>query len=172
VSSGGEGRLIGFQLGDAGAALPLGIVREVTERPRVVRVPGTHPFVTGVVLHGGVALPVYDLQRFESLWSDPGRAGTARMEADRLIVCDWGEIGLGLLGGRVDLVVQGEEEPDGADREDAACGLSGDFVKRVLRVHGETMALLDTDRLFASLGVPAAAPGGRRETGEDDPAGG
>ena len=165
----GVDRLIGFQLGGAGAALPLAIVREVTERPRVVRVPGTHPFVSGVALRGGVALPVYDLRRFESLWSGRERSGPLgwSADADRLIVCDWGEIALGLLGGCVDLVEDGGEE-----EEEMRCGMSGDFVKRVLRVHGETIALLDTDRLFASLGVPAAEPRGRRETGEDDPAGG
>jgi len=171
VTGAGDGRLIGFHLGAAGAALPLGIVRQVTERPRVVRVPGTHPFVNGVALHDGVALPVYHLGRLAPLWSDPDRAGALRMDADRLIVCDWGETGLGLLGGRVDLVEEGHETPD-AGEGDARCGLSGDFVKRFLRVRGERIALLDIERLFASLGLPAAAPGGRRETGEDDPAGG
>jgi len=69
VSVRADDRLIGFHLDGAGAALPLALVREVTDRPRVVRVPGTHPFVSGVALRGGVALPVYDLRRFESLWS-------------------------------------------------------------------------------------------------------
>ena len=169
-----DDRLIGFHLGGAGAALPLAIVREVTERPRVVRVPGTHPFVSGVALRGGVALPVYDLRRFESLWSGREDAGSREgsADADRLIVCDWGEIALGLLGGCVDLVEDGGEGPGGEEREVLRCGMSGDFVKRVLRFHGEAIALLDTERLFASLGVPAAVPRGRRETGEDDPAGG
>jgi len=169
VSVRADDRLIGFHLGGAGAALPLALVREVTDRPRVVRVPGTHPFVSGVALRGGVALPVYDLRRFESLWSGRDRTGPLgwSADADRLIVCDWGEIPLGLLGAGVDLVVEGGEEEEGM-----RCVMSGDFVKRVLRVHGETIALLDTDRLFASLGVPAAEPRGRRETGEDDPAGG
>jgi len=175
VKGGEDGRLIGFHVGGAGAALPLAIVREVTERPRVVRVPGTHPFVSGVALHGGVALPVYDLRRFDSLWS--GRAETAaragRADSDRLIVCDWGEIALGLLGGGVDLVEDGREAPGGEETgEEGRCGMTGDFVKRLLRFHGEVIALLDTDRLFASLGVPAKAPRGRRETGENDPAGG
>jgi chemotaxis signal transduction protein len=174
VRVGADDRLIGFHLDGAGAALPLDIVREVTECPRVVRVPGTHPFVSGVALHGGMALPVYDLRRFESLWSNPEeaerRAGGA--EADRLIVCDWGEIALGVLGGRVDLVQGGGESGGEEGRQDMRCCMSGDFVKRVLRVHGEAIALLDTEKLFASLGVPAAEPRGRREAGEDNPAGG
>jgi chemotaxis signal transduction protein len=169
----GDDRLIGFHLDEAGAALPMGIVREVAERPRVVRVPGSHPFVIGVALHGGVALPVYDLRRFEPLWSDRKDAGACAgpAGADRLIVCDWGETGIGFLGARVDLVETRETRRD-EELEDHRCGMRGEFVKRVLRVRGETIALLDIDRLFPSLGVPVAEPPVRRMTGEDDPAGG
>jgi len=172
VSQEGDERLIGFHVDGAAAALPLAIVREVTDRPGVVRVPGTHPFVSGVALHGGVALPVYDLRRFALLW--PGRnpedPRTAPEVADRLIVCDWGEISLAFLGARVDLVEDRGESPDGEEPEGRPCRMGGDFVKRYLHFHGEAMALLDIDRLFSSLGVPAAEPPGRRETGEDNPA--
>jgi hypothetical protein len=87
-------------------------------------------------------------------------------------VCEWGEASLGLLGDEVDLVE--ETGPDAARREGegAPCGISDEYVKRVMRRNGEPIALLDTDRLFASLGVPAAEPRVRREAGEDDPAGG
>jgi purine-binding chemotaxis protein CheW len=174
VSEGADVRLIGFRVGTAGAALPLRIVREVTERPRVVRVPGSHSFVSGVALHGGVALPVYDLRRFDPLWSDPGSRTPAAdaVEAGHLIVCDWGEVALGLLGDRVDLVEEAGTEADPADGVETPCGMSDAYVKRVLRRGGEAIVLLDTDRLFASLGVPAAEPRGRRRAGEDDPAGG
>jgi chemotaxis signal transduction protein len=175
VSDLGAGRrLIGFRVGSAGAALPLGIVREVTERPRVVRVPGSHEFVCGVALHGGVALPVYDLQRFDSLWSGPRPAGSASTgtDAGHLIVCDWGEVALGVLGDRVDLVEETETDEGHEAGAATPCGMSEAYVKRVLRRDGETIVLLDTDRLFASLGVPAAEPRARRRDGEDDPAGG
>jgi chemotaxis signal transduction protein len=162
--------LIGFRVGNAGAALPLAIVREVTERPRVVRVPGSHAFVCGVALHGGVAVPVYDLGRFDPLWSGQ-RPAAPGGEAGHLIVCDWGEVVLGLLGDRVDLVE--EESGEGRDGGAAApCAMSDAYVKRVLRSDGEAIVLLDTDKLFASLGVPAATPRGRRKAVEDDPAGG
>ena len=156
-------RLIGFRVGGAGAALPLTLVREVTERPRVVRVPCTHSFVSGVTLHGGVALPVYDLGRFDPLWSAPPRAAAAgSAQAGHLIVCDWGEVALGLLGDRVDLVERTDPDERGEDAAAAPCGMSDAYVKRVLRRDGEAIVLLDTDRLFASLGVPAAEPRGRR----------
>jgi chemotaxis signal transduction protein len=167
-------RLIGFRVGEAGAALPMGIVREVTERPRVVRVPGSHEFVSGVALHGGVALAVYDLQRFEPLWSRPHAAAFAPPGADagHLIVCDWGEVTLGVLGDRVDLVEEAEADEGFAGNETAPYGMSEAYVKSVLRRDGEAIVLLDPDRLFASLGVPAAEPRARRRSGEDDPAGG
>jgi chemotaxis signal transduction protein len=174
VSDTGDTRLIGFRVGRAGAALPLRVVREVTERPRVVRVPGSHPFVSGVALHGGMALPVYDLGRFDPLWSRNGpqaRAGPDS-EAGHLIVCDWGEVSVGLLGERVDLVEEAGPADGPGEDEGTACEVSDGFVKRIVRRNGEAFALLDADRLFASLGVPAAEPRGRRETGEDDPAGG
>lgn len=165
------GRWIGFRLGGTGAALPLDLVREVTDRPPVVRVPGSRPFVAGVSLYARVALPVYDLRRFAGLWSTP--SGDAEpvdaAEADHLIVCDWGEARLGLLGGRVDIVPAADED---AGEEAGPCRLKTDYVRRVLRVRGEEIALLDADALFASLGVPRADPRGRREAGEDDPAGG
>ena len=174
MSDSADVRLIGFRVGSAGAALPLGIVREVTERPRVVRVPGSHAFVSGVALHGGVALPVYDLNRFDPLWSGqrplapPGPVA----EGGHLIVCDWGEVALGLLGDRVDLVEETGTDAGRADGAAAPCRVSDAYVKRVLHRDGETIVLLDTDRLFASLGVPAAEPRGRRKPGEDDRAGG
>jgi len=174
VSGAAGGRLIGFRIGSAGAALPLGIVREVAERPRVVRVPGSHPFVSGVALHGGVALPVYDLGRFDPLWSGrkaPAPSGRGA-ESGHLIVCDWGEVALGLLGDRVDLVEETESDTELGDAAGAPCGMSEVYVKRILRRDGEVIVLLDTDKLFASLGVPAAEPRGRRKLGEDDPAGG
>ena len=165
-------RLIGFRVGGVAAALPLGLVREVTERPSVVRVPGTHAFVSGVTLHGGMALPVYDLRRFDSLWSGGSRRAPSAEgpEIDRLIVCAWGEVALGLLGEGVDLL--DEVVPVGGPEDDETpCDLmSGEFVLRRLRGRGEAIALLDADRLFASLGVPATEPREGRGAGEDDPA--
>ena len=173
MSDTGGGWLISFRVGGAEAALPLGIVREVTARPLITRVPGSHPFVTGIALHGGVALPVYDLVRLAPLWSGPrlvpadGPAGNA----EHVIVCDWGEARLGLLGDRVDLLEAewSENAPDGA--QDSRCRMSAEYVSEVLRRGDEAIILLDPGRLFASLGVPAAEPPDAREGGsEDDPA--
>ena len=168
-----EQRFIGFRLGQAGVALPLEVVRLVAEHPRIVRVPGSHPFVKGVVLRDGVAVPAYDLRRFDPLWRTPvSRAPGGIEEAgDQLIVCEWGEAAVGLLGSRVDLM-RGPGSDAGEGKVDETCAMNAQYVTRVLRVSGETIALLDADRLFASMGVPAAEPRGRRQAGEDDSAGG
>ncbi len=165
--------LISFRVGGAEAALPLGIVREVTARPPITRVPGSHPFVAGIALHGGVALPVYDLVRFAPLWSGPRPAPAERpaAAAEHVIVCDWGEARLGLLGDGVDILEadRAVDTPGGA--QVSRCRLSAEYVTEIVLRDNEAVLLLDPERLFASLGVPAAVPTGAREGGgEDDPA--
>ena len=173
MSAAGRAWLISFRVGGAEAALPLGIVREVAARPAITRVPGSHSFVTGIALHGGVALPVYDLARFTPLWSGPRLvpAEGPMGQAEHVIVCDWGEARVGLLGDGVDLL---EAEHAGSAPDEARasrCGMSAEYVREILRRDGEAVLLLDPERLFASLGVPAAEPTGAREGGgEDDPA--
>lgn len=163
-----------FRVGGAEAALPLGVVREVVARPPLVRVPGSHSFVSGVALHGGVALPVYDLRQFGPFWSGPRPAPEGGLAApgEHLIVCDWGEARLALLGERVDLLEPDGTDPAGRAGPDRRCAVSREFVSDVVRRDDEPVVLLDPDRLFASLGVPAAGPpGAMEEAGEDDPAG-
>jgi two-component system chemotaxis response regulator CheV len=166
--------LISFRVGGAETALPLGVVREVVACPPVVRVPGSHAFVSGVALHGGVALPVYDLRRFSPFWSGPRPvpAAGATAQGEHLIVCDWGEARLGLLGDRIDLLEQEGSDPARPAAPGNRGAVNDEFVSDVLRRDDEWVVLLDPDRLFASLGVPAAGPPrAMEEAGEDDPAG-
>jgi len=173
VSAAGGAWLISFRVGGAEAALPLGIVREVAARPAITRVPGSHSFVTGIALHGGVALPVYDLVRFAPLWSGPRPVPAAgQMDAaEHVIVCDWGEARVGLLGDGVDLLEPGQAGNAPGEARAPRCGISAEYVREILRRNDESVLLLDPGRLFASLGVPAAESTGAREGGgEDDPA--
>ena len=157
-----SGRHLGFRFGGEGAAIPLAIVREVTTRPRVVRVPGARVHVRGVALYAGGALPIYDLRRLDDLWVGAARDDRAG-GGGHLIVCDWGEVSVGLLGDEVDLVTEGpEEEPR---PEAPACGLNERYVVRLIRGAGTPVPLLDVDRLFESLGVPAADPRAKEEIG-------
>jgi chemotaxis signal transduction protein len=158
VSGPGVSWLIRFQVGGAEAALPLGVVREVVERPPVVPVPGSHSFVSGVALLGGVALPVYDLRLFGPLWSAPSGNGRTSAPGEHLIVCDWGEARLGLLGDRVDLMEQAGRGTLPDQGPDGRWAVSREFVSDVVRRDEDSVILLDPGTLFASLGVPAAGP--------------
>ena len=174
MSGPGVSWLIRFQVGGAEAALPLGVVREVVERPPVVPVPGSHSFVSGVALLGGVALPVYDLRLFGPFWSapSPSRNGRTSAPGEHLIVCDWGEARLGLLGDRVDLMEQAGLGPLPDQGSEDRFAVNRDFVSHVVRRNEDSVILLDPGALFASLGVPAAGlPRAVEGPGEDDPAG-
>jgi chemotaxis signal transduction protein len=160
VSRPGVSWLIRFQVGGAEAALPLGVVREVVECPPVVPVPGSHTFVSGVALLGGVALPVYDLRLFGPFWSTPAPSRMERTEApgEHLIVCDWGEARLGLLGDRVDLMEQAGRVALSDQGHDGRWAVNREFVSDVVRRDEDSVIVLDPGTLFASLGVPAAGP--------------
>ena len=161
-----------FRVGAAGAALPLGLVREIMRCPPIVPVPGSHPQVAGVVLSGGMALPVYDLVRFDPLWSRPNRARReTSAEPAHLIVCRWGEILVGVLGDQVDLLA-GPEQGESSEAFEGPGELRGEFVSGVLRCQGEMVSLIDPAALFASLGVPAELNTNRHGgTREEDLAG-
>ncbi|HEU4402603.1 MAG TPA: chemotaxis protein CheW [Candidatus Polarisedimenticolia bacterium] len=161
-----------FRVGTAHAALPLSLVREVAECPPVIAVPGSHEHVAGVALSRGLALPVYDLLRFAPLWRRG--AGISRpakgVVEQHLIVCGWGEVLLGVLGGQVDLL-----DGVGSDDGDPASGggeMRADFLTGLVMRGGDAISLLDPARLFSSLGVPAERTRSAREAaGEEDPAG-
>jgi chemotaxis signal transduction protein len=182
LSGGSSPSLLHFRVGSVQAALPLGLVREILEGPGVVRVPGTLPQVCGVILRQGVAVPVYDLTRFASLWKGrPEETTGAPGERRHLIVCDWGDSLVAILADGVDLLEpDGVSPADGRPPADEAIPedvpgpperLRPEFVGSMMRRGDEIVAVLDPVRLFASLGVPAA-PGGDAEEGdgEKDPA--
>jgi chemotaxis signal transduction protein len=158
--TGRDPRLVAFRIGDHRAALPLASVREVIAAPSVVPVPGALRHVAGVALSRGVAIPVYDLRRFEPLWS-AGAAGrpAEATEGASLIVCGWGETLLGLLGEAVDLLETAGRAGEGETV------LSADYVSGLLQGGDGIVALLDPSRLFASLGVPEDGAGGGHQGG-------
>ena len=162
-------RHLAFRIGEVSAAIPLPLVREVIESPTLVPVPGSREHVAGVILQHGVALPVYDLRRFEPLWPDSVGKGGSSMNSDasHLIVCAWGEALIGILGGGVDLLESPEIESVEKSTESV---LSADYLSGLLRSGKEVVAVLDATKLFASLGVPhQAATDAREDGGEENP---
>jgi chemotaxis signal transduction protein len=149
--------------------LPLGLVREVIASPSLVPVPGSHDHVIGVALHDGMAVPVYDLERFGPLWSpadhEQGVSGPVA-DTPHLIVCTWGEALIGLMGGNINLL---EPSENGMAEASRAPDLRSEYVSGSLRSGEEVVAVLDAARLFSSLGVPAEAGDAREDAGEEDP---
>lgn len=76
-------RVLRFRVGSRRWVVPLGVVREVLERPAMLRVPGSRTRVAGVALRKGVVLPIYDLGQ------DPE-------PPPYVVVIEWGEMLNGL----------------------------------------------------------------------------
>ncbi len=171
MTDGSTRGLLAFRIGEAPAALPLKLVREVVASPGYVPIPGCRNHVAGVALHGGLAVPVYDLRRFDGLWSDPPRTPIVddRNDASHMIVCDWGEALVGLLGEGVDLLDAPEEEIGGGR---TAVPWRGEYLIGFTRRGEEVVAVLDAAVLFPSLGVPdPAVTVAREDAGEKDSSG-
>ena len=161
-------RLLRFRIGAAAAALPLAIVRAVVTLPAIAPVPGGRPALAGVALARGLALPVYDLRVLFRAGAASPADGIADSAPEHLIVCDWGEVSVGLLGERPDLLDGATQpgDPGEAGPFDGPCAAGR------LMQDGELVTVLDAARLFASLGVPEDGSTDAREAeGEDDPAG-
>ena len=163
-------RFLAFWIGEAPAALPLSLVREVVACPALIPVPGSRRYVAGVALHGGVAVPAYDLRRFELMWPDGGGNGSnPGDEASHLIVCSWGEALVGLLGSGVDLL----EDPEPAgDGDGDGAPICNEYLSGFVRCGEEVVPVLDAATLFPSLGVPdLEVPVAREDGGEENPSG-
>jgi chemotaxis signal transduction protein len=129
----------------------------------MVAVPGGRSGLAGVALARGLALPVYDLRGLVGAGTSTGRS-----RAEHVIVCDWGEVSVGILGGEPDLL---DGVPERADPAEGGI-MSGTCGAGLLTRGGEVVTVLDAARLFASLGVPEDGSTDAREAeGEDDPAG-
>lgn len=167
------GPQLSFRIGAVVLSLPMGVVREVLALPDVVPVPGSRSQITGVALHRGLAVPVYDLRRFDPLWPEPPGPGCDAGPGEHLIVCVWGEAVIGVLG----------EDPNLLENARMRVGSGGgpapvnqEYLAWVVESGAEgtteSIACLDPSRLFASLGVPLVEAASAQEvTGEDDPAG-
>ena len=164
---------LSFRIGAARLSLPMRVVREVLTLPAVVPVPGSRAHISGVALHRGLAVPVYDLRRFVPLWSEPPGQEPDAGAGAHLIVCAWGEAVVGMVGVDTNLVdesslQQGETDSPGPVKREYLTGVLASGEEGL----SETIACLDPSRLFPSLGVPLAEAGSAQEVnGEDDPAG-
>ncbi len=130
-----------FRLAGHGFALPAAQVRECLPLPSLQDRPGLPAHVAGFLELGGVALPVLDLARLLGLRrAEDGLA----LEADglyrHLVLMD----GVALLVDRATGLAPGLPAPPDAEADPWQHGC----VSRRVLADGETVALLDPDRLM------------------------
>ena len=130
-----------FRLAGHGFALPAARVRECLPLPNLRDRPGLPAHVAGFLELGGAALPVLDLARLLGL----RRADEAlALEADglyrHLVLVD----GVALLVDRATGLAPARPAPPDADADPWQHGC----ISRRVRAGGETVALLDPDRLL------------------------
>jgi purine-binding chemotaxis protein CheW len=130
--------VLAFMLGQEKYGIETRYVREVTPMNDLTPLPGSPPFVMGIVNIRGQVVSVIDIRRFFDL---PQR-GVA--DQDRIIVLQYDGMEFGILGNSIQGVVQVAAD----ELETMLPTLSGvraDFLKGVT---GDRMAVLDGSRLL------------------------
>jgi purine-binding chemotaxis protein CheW len=118
--------------GTSTVALNAAVAREVTHRPRAIRLPGAPPFVCGVVNVRGTLVPLVDLGRL--LEREPANP------AGWIVVLDLGTR-------RCAIAVDSLPVLRVADAPAGACSDARAFLGTEICVAGVTLPLLDVDAL-------------------------
>jgi purine-binding chemotaxis protein CheW len=139
VASGTTLEVLAFMLGQEKYGIETTYVREVTPLNDLTPLPGSPPFLMGIVNIRGQVLSVTDVRRLFDLpeW------GVG--DQDRIIVLQHGEMEFGILGNSILGVVQVAT----ADLHPGLPTLSGAGADILKGITGDRMAVLDGARLLA-----------------------
>jgi len=136
-------QLISFEVGEEEYGLEILRVKEVIRIRQITRLPGTPPFVRGIINLRGDVIPIIDLRSKLGL-AEQEYTGSTRV----IVVAMEGR----LLGMVVDAVSQVVRLP--ADQVEPpppiAGGLSARFIKGVGKLEERMIILLDIDRLLSA----------------------
>lgn len=136
-----------FRVGDGEYVAPASAVQQMETYSGATKVPGTPPFVAGIVQVRGRVLPVIDLRTRFGLPADDQRGLDAR-----LVVVSVGERVVALLADRAREVVRLDPDSFRAAPEAAT---SGGFVTSVAQANGRLVMRLDLTKV-AGEGIEAA----------------
>lgn len=132
-----------FRVGEAWMAIPVSEVRHVERLRELTLVPGAPPFVRGMMISRGEAVPVVDLAE---------RLGLGASDMDprtRVLVVQAGDQGVGLLAGRtVEVLYVSEEEVEPAPPKRG--GVDERFLLGVARLSGRDVSILELQRLLTT----------------------
>jgi purine-binding chemotaxis protein CheW len=138
-SSHGSIELLEFRLANERYAVETRHVVEVHPLRDLTPLPGTPPFIRGIVNLRGRILPVFDLKKFFDL---PEQGVT---DLHRIIVVRGGELEFGLLAD----VVASVRSVDPATLSSALPTLSEIGAEYLMGVSSERLVVLDLERIFA-----------------------
>lgn len=137
-----------FRVGDGEYVAPASAVQQMESFTGATRVPGTAPYVAGMVQVRGRVLPVVDLRARFGLPPDEARGLDAR-----LVIVGIGDRTIALLADRAREVIRIDPAAF-RDAPDAAA--SGGFVTAVAQARGRLVMRLDLKKVVGD-GVDAAA---------------
>ena len=139
---------ISFTIGEQAFLIPVPMVRGVIERRNVRPLPGTHPFVDGVIVREGLVLPVYDLRRIPDLFPTPP---PDRPPEAMILLYAWEDFLNGWVVDRAD-VLPGEPEED---PDPSPPGIGAEFIAARHTRDGRKYLTLRMDSLHNVLEVGA-----------------
>ncbi|MDP4162680.1 MAG: chemotaxis protein CheW [Bacillota bacterium] len=135
-----EMKIIVFQLKEKEYAIPVSQVRSIEKVQHITRVPGTVPFVKGVINLRGVVTPIIDLRKrfdLEEGYSDSTRVIIATLEDKEvgLIVDSANDV--------IDITADSIEPPP-----EIVGGTESAFLKGVVKIDNRLLILLDLDKVL------------------------
>ncbi|MCI2255454.1 chemotaxis protein CheW [Domibacillus sp. PGB-M46] len=134
-------KVIAFQLVDKEYALPVHQVYSIEKLMHITRVPGTVPFVKGVINLRGVVTPIIDLRsRF-------GLSDKQYDESTRIIIASFGDIEVGLVVDGANDVL--DIPVDAIEPQPEVVGSLGDeYITGVAKLEKRLLIMLSLQKIF------------------------
>ncbi|WP_222704676.1 chemotaxis protein CheW [Massilibacterium senegalense] len=135
-----ESKVIVFQLQNEEYCIPVHQVQGIERMEYITRVPGTHPFVRGVINLRGVVTPIIDLRKRLHLGESEYKDST------RIIIVSVGDIEVGLIVDAANDVLdlpmhQVELPPDTGE-------VNEEYLQGVVKVDNRLLILLNLEKVL------------------------
>ncbi len=134
-------KVIAFQLMDKEYAFPVHQVHSIEKLMHITRVPGTVPFIKGVINLRGVVTPIIDLRNRFNLPAEPYNDNT------RIIIASFDEMEVGLVvDGANDVLDIPSDiiEP----QPDVVGSLEAEYIVGVAKLEKRLLILLSLEKVF------------------------
>ncbi|AZB44842.1 chemotaxis protein CheW [Bacillus sp. FJAT-42376] len=138
-----EKKIIIFRLGEEEFGVPVEQVKSIEKVQSITRVPGTAPYITGVLNLRGVITPVIDLRaRFEL-------GAYEKTEYTRMIVVSVNEIEAGLIADAANDVMDIHSDQIEPSPEVAGI-IKTDYISGVVKLNKRLIIMLDLEEVLMS----------------------